>query len=314
MQLRTAIEPFRSRRPIGLHDSMIVLGSCFSDHVGEWLRDSFLSVVANPFGVLFNPASIAHHLLDDQTLPMRILRGADGLFYSYDHHGSVCDVSEQGLRQTIVSLRQSFQQKLVQCDHVIVTFGTAWIYELEGSVVANCHKQPSSLFVRRSMSVDEIVELWRQVILRNGERKHWLFTVSPIRHVRDTLHGNQLSKATLLLAIDRLQQLFPDQVEYLPVYELLIDDLRDYRFYADDLVHPSSLAVSLVREFFAESCLDDECRRFIDDITPVVKALQHRPLHPDSEEHRRFVEQTKARCEALLSRYGIAAQDDSFRC
>ena len=137
------------------------------------------------------------------------------------------------------------------------------------------------------------------------DAKHIVFTVSPIRHIKDTLHGNQLSKATLLLAIDQLCQLYPTQVEYLPIYELIVDDLRDYRFYAEDLVHPSALAIDIVKEYFMSNCLDAECVLYLKEIEPLVKAMQHRPLHPESDAYQTFLQQTEQKIESLKQRYFI---------
>ena len=172
---------------------------------------------------------------------------------------------------------------------------------MEGVIVANCHKFSAKTFTRRRLSVDEIVGMWRPLI--QSTDKHFIFTVSPIRHIKDTLHGNQISKSTLLLAIVTLCAQFPDRVEYLPIYELLIDDLRDYRFYADDLVHPSSVAIEIVKDYFAENCLDKECQKYLKEVEPLVKAKKHRPLNPESDAYQSFIKDTQEKLEALKSSY-----------
>ena len=298
-----------SRQPISYRDGIVVLGSCFAENIGMWLAKSCMNVCDNPFGVLYNPLSIASALQilmssDDTALgDDRLLTAPDGLWYSYDFHGSYCAMTKHELKQKLAATVTEARKALAEARHLIVTFGTAWVYEREGSVVANCHKMPAKTFARRRLTADEIVAMWTKLIEALGEEKHLLFTVSPIRHVKDTLHGNQLSKATLLLAIDQLCARFPERVEYVPAYELLVDDLRDYRFYADDLVHPSPLAVEIVKHYFAEHFLDKECQTYMSEVEPLVKASQHKPLHPDSEAHEAFKCQINLKIDQLIEKY-----------
>lgn len=322
MKLRTEIERTPLRQLIGCREGVLLLGSCFTDHIGSWLGDSWLPVVCNPWGVLFNPLSIATALgrvtsataLGTQEVkPMGqgstafALHELKGRYYSFDHHGRWSDTDPVRLQQTLQRLEAGVVQYWQQTQHVVVTLGTSWVYEREGRVVANCHKFPAQEFVRRCLTVEEIVTVWAELIAQCD--KHFVFTVSPIRHIKDTLHGNQLSKATLLLAIDALCQRFPERVEYLPVYELLVDDLRDYRFYADDLVHPSALAIEAVKELFTDCALPPETAAYLREASPIVKALQHRPSDPDSAEYQRFKVDTLQRKDALLAKYRIPAID-----
>ncbi len=329
----------------------MLLGSCFTDHIGQWLSDAWLPVSCNPYGVLFNPSSIAQALMRVSSFngfqvsefPLHSLTGR---YYSFDHHGKWSGTDPEALQAQLQQLDLDVHAFLAQTKHLIVTFGTSWVYEREGKVVANCHKFPASEFTRRRLSVDEIVEQWSQVIeglnaqfqvsrtkssfkfqpsdplnpeTLNPETLNpetlkpetlkletlnpaptFTFTVSPIRHVKDTLHGNQLSKSTLLLAIDELQRLYPDRVQYLPVYELLIDDLRDYRFYADDLVHPSSMAIEAVRELVMDTAMTPRLRQYMLDAAPIVRALQHRPSDPDSPQYKAFLAETLRKKEQLI--------------
>lgn len=305
MKLRTEIERTPLRRLIGCREGVLLVGSCFTEHVGEWMEESWLRVMSNPWGVLFNPASIAGRLAGACGEALFPLVEREGVYYSFQHHGkwSGRDPEELGARLLELEGRvRAFWKE--EARHVIVTFGTAWVYEREGEVVANCHKFPASEFVRRRLSVSEIVDLWSPLIEQNPD-KHWVMTVSPIRHVRDGLHGNEVSKAVLLLAIEELQEMYPERVEYLPTYELLVDDLRDYRFYADDLCHPSTLAIEAVRELVSEVAFDPELRRYMQEAAPLVRALQHRPVDPESAEYQRFKADTLQRKDALLAKYGL---------
>ena len=316
MKFRTEIERIPLSRQIDRGEGIMLVGSCFTEHIGQWLQEAWLPVMCNPWGVLFNPASIAGSLWRVRNEECGSVRseefgntqGADtewpelhalnGRYYSFDHHGKWSGADPVALRQQLVELEQEAAGFLASAKHVVVTFGTSWVYEREDRIVANCHKFPASEFVRRKLSVEEIVSMWSEVI--EGVQCHFTFTVSPIRHVKDTLHGNQLSKATLLLAVDELQRRYPDRVQYLPVYELLMDDLRDYRFYADDLVHPSSMAVEAVKELFTECAMTPALRQYMQEAAPIVRGLQHRPTDPDSEQYKAFVAELMKKKERLV--------------
>lgn len=235
-----------------------------------------LHASCNPTGVLYNPLSIAQALNGD----MRVeIVEHDGLFHSMAHHGSFSGTDgEEVLRRCLQSLND-LHRLLAEADVVVVTFGTAYVYYREGVVVANCHKLPEREFVRERVSVEQILAVWRPIIRSNPD-KHWLFTVSPIRHQRDGMHNNQLSKSTLLLAIEQLLNEFPEQVSYFPAYEIVLDELRDYRFYAEDLVHPSEVAVKHVWDKFCEAYMSDQTLSWMHDRYKDWLRSHHRPLHP----------------------------------
>ena len=252
---------------------IVSLGSCFSDEIGKRLQEGDFHIEQNPFGTLYNPASIAsalRRIMYDREIGMEDLVEHEGLWHSWHHHGSFSRATAEECLEACNSRIHQAHEALKQASLLMITFGSAWIYEREGQVVANCHKLPQENFVRRKMSVEDIVSLWRP-LLKELYSFHphlsTLFTVSPIRHIGDGLHGNQLSKSTLLLAIDELvdSELPPAKrkkkgakVEepdhpvtvYFPAYEIVVDELRDYRFYEADMVHPSTLAVDVVWDRF----------------------------------------------------------------
>jgi len=200
----------------------------------------------------------------------------------------------------------SASERLTTCNHLMITFGTAWVYRLQGSdgVVANCHKLPEKQFTRGRLSVEEIVACWQPLLARLKAVNppiRLLFTVSPIRHWRDGAHENQLSKATLLLAIEQLQK--QCDADYFPAYELMMDELRDYRFYAADMLHPSDVAVDYLWERFSDTRFDAATRAAMHEVEQINKALAHRPLNPDTDEYRRFNAQTRERIETLQRQY-----------
>lgn len=259
MLFRTEIDIARSAHRIDHQGGVMMIGSCFSDEVGARMVDDGFRCTHNPIGPLFNPATLASfvtRLLDDYTYTRADLTAdAAGGLHALDFpakYNCTADGAEQML-QTINTLCANARQALLDCRTLIITFGTAWVFELKASnaIVGNCHKLPASAFVRRRLTVDEIEQLWQPVLKRLADLGiYTLFTVSPIRHLADGLHGNQLSKATLLLAIDQLA------AEYFPAYEILMDDLRDYRYYAADMKHPSPVAVDYVYELFGRTYFD----------------------------------------------------------
>jgi len=235
----------------------LMMGSCFATEVGQRLIADGCDVMLNPFGVLYNPASICAAIerlesgaeFSAADVIRRVDDASKGIvrYVSYFHHGSFArETPEAFLEVANASLKEA-AARFAAADTCVITFGTAWVFRLaaNGTVVGNCHKVPAREFRRELMSVDEIAALLAPVIARHPE-KRWIFTVSPIRHLADTLHGNQISKSTLLLAIDALQQRFPELV-YFPSFEIMMDELRDYSWYSpDNRTHPTSAAVDII--------------------------------------------------------------------
>ena len=282
MKLQTIVDIEPATWKIGYEDQILMLGSCFADSVGEQMLQRGLHVTVNPFGTLYNPLSIAQALTMIETPE---LIEYEGLWHSMSHHGSFSRPTREEAEQAVRSSIETMQRALNEATVVIVTFGTAWVYEMNGEIVGNCHKLPESSFLRRRLSADEIVQTWQAIIAKYPD-KHWLFTVSPIRHIKDGLHENQLSKATLLQAVEQLvQNSYPSPAtrRYFPSYEIMLDELRDYRFYADDLVHPSSLAINYVWERFEETFCTPQTRNEMNIRLKQYKQTQHRPLHPDAQ-------------------------------
>ena len=288
VKLQTIVDIAPSPWKIGYEDNILLLGSCFADSIGQIMAEHYLNVTCNPFGTLYNPLSIAQALQMTEVPP---LIEHDGLWHSMAHHGSFSRASRDEAEQAVKASIETMQAALQQASVVIVTFGTAWVYEMSGEIVGNCHKLPESSFTRRRLSVEEIVAAW-QPILERYPNKHWLFTVSPIRHIRDGLHENQLSKATLLQAVEKLtaeggltaQRSVSEAVcqakpVYYPSYEIMLDELRDYRFYADDLVHPSSLAVRYIWERFADTFCTPQTKNELMIQHKRWQYDHHRPLH-----------------------------------
>lgn len=233
---------------------ILMLGSCFTTEIGSRLTADGYRATVNPTGNVYNPLSAAltlRNLAEGKEYTAKDLIEVQGLWRSLDHHTRLAaPTAEEALQRINGSMRQG-AEALREATDVIITFGTAYVFERQGRVVCNCHKLPAREFVRRRLSVNEIIDAWQPLIDR-WPSKRFLFTVSPIRHVADGLHGNQLSKATLLLGIDALER-----ADYFPAYEVLIDELRDYAFYASDLVHPAPAAVDRIHSLFRLTYLRD---------------------------------------------------------
>ena len=286
MKLQTIVDIMPSAWKIGYEDKILMLGSCFADEMAEQMAQRYLAVTRNPFGTLYNPLSIAHAL---QMTAVPTLIEHDGLWHSMAHHGAFSRSTKEEAEKVVRGSIEKMQRALEEATVVVVTFGTAWVYEWsvgsgqwsvvsgQQSVVGNCHKMPAECFTRRRLTTEEIIAAWQPIIERYAD-KHWIFTVSPIRHIKDGLHENQLSKATLLQAVEVISNQYA-AVSYFPSYEIMLDELRDYRFYADDLVHPSSLAVQYIWERFIDCFCTPQTRNEMNIQHKRWKQTQHRPLH-----------------------------------
>ena len=283
MKLQTTIEIRPSEWKIGYEDKILMLGSCFSDEIGRQMEERKMAVTCNPFGTLYNPLSIAQAI---QKTELPALIEHDGLWHSMAHHGSFSRATKEEAEEAVKGSIMMMQRALEEATVVIVTFGTAWVYELTDErmkeltnerIVGNCHKMPEKNFTRRRLSVEEIVDAWQPILAQYPDKK-WLFTVSPIRHIRDGLHENQLSKATLLMAVEAIRNQY-SAISYFPSYEILLDELRDYRFFADDLVHPSTLAVEYIWERFCETFCTSQTINAMNIAHKEWKFDHHRPLH-----------------------------------
>ena len=307
MKLYTTVHVTPSEKKIGYGDKILLLGSCFADNIGAKFEEHYFQTTINPFGTLYNPASIAKAVLDMGYGPSGMgLVEHNGLWHSMMHHGSYSGVDKEEVIARCEESRIQMREALQQASVVIVTFGTAWVYEYEGEVVANCHKLPANRFVRRRLTVDEIVNMWQPIIASMPD-KHWIFTVSPIRHVKDGLHENQISKAILLQAVDGLTSIQSNSLmgskSYFPSYEIMLDELRDYRFYAEDMVHPSQVAVEYIWLRFVETYMTTDTQQEMRILHQLRRDRHHRFLHPDSPEAEQFAEHIKTRLQQLQPRY-----------
>ena len=317
MELQTKVNIPKSSFKINPTDKLLFVGSCFAENIGRRFVDNQFDAVVNPYGTMYNPASVLHTV--ERCSPSPALRapspqGArEKLPFAAngdDFEGSILTSSSPlGERMPVGQVRGRSRSAF---SFAIITLGTNHVYILKETdeIVDNCMKRPQKLFREEKLSVDECADyLSRAVAIlkeRNPEVKV-IFTVSPIRYAKYGFHGSQLSKATLLLAVEKLVSESPESISYFPAYEIMNDELRDYRFYQPDMLHPSEQAVDYIYERFAETYFSEEAKAMVAEWEPIKAALAHRPFNPDSEEHKAFLAKVTAKKEAFLAKWKHSA-------
>lgn len=316
MQFHTEFTPDSLPARIGLTSRIVTVGSCFAEVTGRRLADHKLNVLTNPFGTIFNPLSIA------ELLTMALTGSApdenryverDGIWFHYDFHSSLWAYDRHTLRDRLVKTLRETAEAIRQADFLLLTFGSAVVYRhIETSkVVANCHKMPGSLFEKYLYQYEYLLDVMKRLLKtlhKASPTLQLLLTVSPVRHTRDTMPLNQVSKATLRMLTHELTA-WNEWVHYFPAYELMMDDLRDYRFYEADLIHPNAQAHDYIFAKFAESAFDAELSDFAGEWSAVRRALAHRPLYGnDSPAHRQFLTRLLNQLETLSKRIDVSAE------
>ncbi len=286
LKLQTPVPVGRSKVEVSPDDKIFVLGSCFADNIGERMAELGFKACVNPFGTLYNPVSVCNTVSrlssaipfsEDECVEMG--SGA-GLVCSFSHHTSFARNTAGAFLDNANSALSAASEAWKEAGKVIITLGTAWCFEYipTGEIVSNCLKIDQKLFRRKRLSVRETSALLRNLVERNPG-KEFIFTVSPIRHLKDGAHGNQLSKSILILAIEDVCNAFPERCEYFPAYEILLDELRDYRFYAEDLVHPSQQAVSLIWKRFVDFAVPPSLLPVLEARWKESRRSHHRNIH-----------------------------------
>ncbi len=311
---------------IGYDDKVMLMGSCFAENIGERLQRLKFQADVNPFGIIYNPVSVAKSiriLLSDKIYNEKDLFEHDGIWGSFDHHSRFSSTAAEQTLQNINSRLERSRTFLKEANYLIITLGTSCAYELKqsGEVVSNCHKFTSGTFKRFRLDLSEIVTKFKDLLTdvwRFNSDLRILFTVSPIRHWKDGAVGNQLSKSTLLLAVDRLVSGFGNErCAYFPSYEIVMDELRDYRFYAPDLLHLSSVAVDHIWEKFSKVMISEESLKLSKDVVKIIKASEHRPFNSGSESYEKFLLYNLRKIEELTINFpylNLTVEKTHFEC
>lgn len=302
--------------PITHRSQLVLIGSCFTENIGEKLKKYKFSALENPNGILFNPVSVAEALtsyIDNIQRTEKDLFQLNGGWHSWKHHSRFSALTAEDALNKMNTSTSEAHKCLEEADYLMLTLGSAWIYTLTdkaanakpGSVAANNHKAPADWFFRRVMTNEEVLQVLENVLHRlflfNSKLKI-IFTISPVRHLREGVVENNRSKAVLIQAVHQLVEKF-DKLYYFPAYELVIDDLRDYRFYAEDLVHPNYFATRYVWEKFVDACMDEKTKQLMDEIHSINLAHQHKPFNPTSQQHIKFLKTFYVKTKALQDQH-----------
>ncbi len=307
---RTVLPIEKASIDINYQSSILCIGSCFTENIGDLLIENKFPTLLNPFGILYNPISIKNSL---EIILSKKAYKADDLFLhrdlwrSFDHHGVFAHPDKQKALATINKQLKAARTFLSQTKRLILTFGTANVFvkKSTGNIVANCHKLPNSEFEKRRLSVSEIsnelVPILQQLKTQNPALEI-IFTVSPVRHIKDGLLENQRSKATLLLAIENITKRL-SYTHYFPAYELVLDDLRDYRFFGKDMIHPNEIAINYIWNYFQQTYFSSATMTIFKQVQKIVQASQHRPLHIETDAHQQFVKKQLEKISTFTKQY-----------
>lgn len=314
---RTELKPEAAPFLIDHGTKILSLGSCFADVMGARLASNKFKVLSNPFGIIYHPSPL-FALLDPESLQSEeYFVEKDGLWFHYRLHSQIFGNSKMELATKIASISEQLRHFIQDCNLVFFTLGTAYHYVRSdlNLIVANCHKMPAALFSKRLSNIESIVNDFEKtdaLLKKINPSIRYIFTVSPVRHLKDTLSLNQVSKSILRLACHHLTESL-DHALYFPAYELMIDDLRDYRFYKEDMLHPSPLAETYIWGKFANTFLSKNTRLLLDRWSEILQALQHKPFHANSDAYRNFLQDTIVKIESINLHLDASEELNMFR-
>jgi hypothetical protein len=312
---RTIVSAGRSNQQISLKNPILTAGSCFADAIGSRLKKYKFSALVNPFGISYNPFSIHKSLLYSIVNEHPTEHGYvenQHVHYHYDFHSQVSALNKTDLMRSLIQSIESAHHFIEHCSYIIITYGTAWVYKRVdyGEIVANCHKMPSRNFVKRLMTEDEIVQSFRELnatLLEMNSNAKVILTVSPVRHLKDGAENNSVSKSVLRAACYQITRQFENAL-YFPAYEIMMDDLRDYRFYKSDMLHPTEDAEDYVWEKFSECYFNDDTKNFMKRWDAILAALKHKPFHSSSPAHQIFLKDTQRKLEDLKTAVDVSEE------
>jgi hypothetical protein len=313
MNFRTQIPILKSINPIDYNSKIVSLGSCFAVNMAEKLDYFKFQNTCNPFGILFHPLAIEK--LIDFAVSKKQFSEKDVFFHnerwhSFDAHSDWSNSSKQELIANLNAIVNSTFQQITGATHIIITYGTSWVYRnIEGNtIVANCHKVPHKEFIKEILSVEIMENSMKStidLIRKVNPNCNIIFTVSPVRHIKDGFVENQQSKAHLITAIHNILNPKPSFLDYFPSYEIMMDELRDYRFYAEDMLHPSQVAIDYIWERFFQTQIASAIYPIMEEVCSIQKGLQHRPFNPSSGSYLKFEEKLAKKTAKLVSQYSF---------
>ncbi|WP_414000263.1 GSCFA domain-containing protein [Flavobacterium sp. W1B] len=311
MQFRTQIPIATGSFPIDYKSNIISLGSCFAVNMAEKLDYFKFENSCNPFGILFHPLAIEK--LIEFAISKKEFSESDIFFHNeqwhcFDAHSDLSNTNANELLNDLNAIIKSLEEQINKATHIIITYGTAWVYRNDKSneIVANCHKVSQKEFKKELLSVIEIeksIDRTIRLIQSVNPETNIIFTVSPVRHIKDGVVENQWSKANLISAIQEIVNRKWEIVNYFPSYEIMMDELRDYRFYAEDMLHPNQVAINYIWKRFKETNISEKSFLTMDEVETIQKSLSHKPFNPNSESHKKFETKLKEKISKLVSDY-----------
>ena len=312
MNLQTIV-PLKKevKNSIDYNSKILLLGSCFSENIGDKLNYFKFQTNQNPFGILFHPKAIENLVTNainkKKYLPEDLIFQNER-WHCFDAHSSLSSADKNELLANLNSAITATNKKLKEATHVIITLGTSWVYRFieTDAIVANCHKIPQKKFLKKLLSVDEITKSLKTTIalLKSVNKNiHILFTISPVRHLKDGFTENMQSKSHLITAIHSV--INANNSSYFPSYEIMMDELRDYRFYAQDMIHPNKTAINYIWERFMETQISDSSKLTMQEIETIQKGISHRPFNKNSEQHQRFLKNLEVKKEKINSLFSF---------
>ncbi|MGH2665664.1 GSCFA domain-containing protein [Flavobacterium sp.] len=309
MQFSTTIPIPNHPFPISYSSKIISLGSCFAENIGEKLEYFKFQNTVNPFGIIFNPVSIEKiirkALAKERFTPTDVFFHNEA-WHSFDVHSQCSHPDKEQLLSNLNTILESAHTQITEATHILITLGTAWVYRNNGAIVANCHKVPQKQFTKELLSTETIQYNLNNTIALLTEanpKAHILFTVSPVRHIKDGFVQNQQSKSHLIAALHAVLNSESERLAYFPSYEIMMDELRDYRFYAEDMLHPNQLAIDYIWERFIETVISSEAFSTMEAVDAIQKALAHRPFNPNSESHQKFLQNLNQKINTLALQF-----------
>ncbi|WP_298221131.1 GSCFA domain-containing protein [Flavobacterium sp.] len=310
MNFTTKVPITKSNHLINYDSKIVSLGSCFAVNIAEKFNYYKFQHTVNPFGILFHPIAIREII--KRTVHQDFYTEADVFFHNerwhcFDAHSDLSANNQQDLLQKLNQNLEDLKTNIEAASHILITYGTAWVYREKAfqKIVANCHKVPQSQFEKELLSIESIQEAIRDamtLIQSINPKAAIIFTVSPVRHLKDGFTENQRSKAHLIAAIHQMLEA-ETTAAYFPSYEIMMDELRDYRFYAEDMMHPNATAIEYIWEQFASVSIVSECLAVMEEVESIQKGLAHRPFNPDSASHLKFTAQLQLKIAQLQKRF-----------
>lgn len=312
---RTSLIPKKSDHTINLNQKIITIGSCFSDVIGRYLSKYKFNALSNSFGTVYNPISIFQYLKNEGFSDDHYIKVNDHYFH-FDAHSKFNAKEESTLRTLLKNQEQGFNQFLESADWLVITLGTAFIYARNETtrIVANCHKIPQSEFSKRLLTIEEIKHSFDEslkVLRKANPKVKVLLTVSPVRHIKDGMEDNSVSKAVLRSFCHEVVAR-NEEVLYFPSYEIMMDDLRDYRFYKEDMIHPSTVAEEYIWNFFQKTFFSEDTQAFIKRWQKILNAMNHKPFNPKSEIHQKFIQNTIKKIDEFSNLIDIVEEREYF--